>query len=134
MSRTTRHIRGSRLATAGIAATTATLLAAALAPTADAAGRPSRSTAIENATSALTAQAARLGLTPAQGTTVRDVVVDTDGSQHVRYDRTYRQLPVLGGDFVVHLAPNGAYRSANRATRRATTVPQACHGWVRMRN
>ncbi|MFE6548827.1 M4 family metallopeptidase [Streptomyces sp. NPDC004096] len=119
-----RHIRGSRLAAAGTAATTAALLAAALAPApAGAADRPGRATAIANAATALVHQAARLGLTSAQGTTVRDVVVDADGSQHVRYDRTYRQLPVLGGDFVVHLAPGGAYRSADRATGRAITVP-----------
>ncbi|WP_406329759.1 M4 family metallopeptidase [Streptomyces sp. NBC_00203] len=117
-----RHIRGSRFVTAGIAATTATLLAAALSPTADAAARPSRTTAIKNATSALLDQAASLGLTSTQGTKVRDVVVDADGSQHVRYDRTYRELPVLGGDFVVHLAPNGSYRSANRATKRAISL------------
>ena len=119
-----RHIRGSRLAAAGTAATTAVLLAAALAPApAGAADRPDRATAIANATTALVHQAARLGLTSAQSTTVRDVVVDADGSQHVRYDRTYRQLPVLGGDFVVHLAPGGSYRSADRATGRAITVP-----------
>ncbi|WP_369246427.1 M4 family metallopeptidase [Streptomyces sp. R41] len=118
-----RHIRGSRFATAGIAATTATLMAAALAPTANADARPSRTTALSNAASVLTAQAARLGLTSAQGTSVRDVVVDADGSQHVRYDRTYHQLPVLGGDFVLHLAPNGSYRSANRATKRDISVP-----------
>ncbi|MFI6486197.1 M4 family metallopeptidase [Streptomyces sp. NPDC050564] len=118
-----RHIRSSRLATAGVAATTATLLAAALAPTASADSRPSRATAISNAASALIAQAARLGLTSAQGTSVRDVVVDADGSQHVRYDRTYHQLPVLGGDFVLHLAPNGSYRSTNRATGRTISVP-----------
>ncbi|MFJ8721049.1 M4 family metallopeptidase [Streptomyces sp. NPDC003343] len=119
-----RHIRGSRLAAAGTAATTAVLLAAALAPApAGAADRPDRATAIANATTALVHQAARLGLTSAQSTTVRDVVVDADGSQHVRYDRTYRQLPVLGGDFVVHLAPGGSYHSADRATGRAITVP-----------
>ncbi|GGN56256.1 peptidase [Streptomyces albiflavescens] len=118
-----RHIRGSRFATAGVAATTATLLAAALAPTASADARPSRATAISNAVSALTAQAASLGLTSDQGTSVRDVVVDADGSQHVRYDRTYHQLPVLGGDFVLHLAPNGSYRGANRATKRTISVP-----------
>ncbi|MFC3576743.1 M4 family metallopeptidase [Streptomyces yaanensis] len=120
-----RHIRGSRLAAAGTAATTAALLAAALAPApaAGAADRPGRATAISNAAAALVHQAARLGLTSAQGTSVRDVVVDADGSQHVRYDRTYRQLPVLGGDFVVHLAPNGSYRSADRATKRAISVP-----------
>ncbi|MFJ3229873.1 M4 family metallopeptidase [Streptomyces sp. NPDC086787] len=116
MSRT-RHIRGSRLATAGIAATTATLLAAALSPAAHADARPSRATAIENAASVLAEHAASLGLTSAEHTTVRDVLVDKDGTQHVRYDRTYHQLPVLGGDFVVHLTPSGAYRSADRATR-----------------
>ncbi|GAA3772319.1 M4 family metallopeptidase [Streptomyces chiangmaiensis] len=120
-----RHIRGSRLTAAGTAATTAALLAAALAPApaAGAADRPSRATAIANAAAALVHQAGRLGLTSAQGTSVRDVVVDADGSQHVRYDRTYRQLPVLGGDFVVHLAPGGSYRSTDRATKRAVTVP-----------
>ncbi|MGW7405521.1 M4 family metallopeptidase [Streptomyces sp. NPDC054833] len=116
MSRT-RHIRGSRLATAGIAATTATLLAAALSPAAHADGRPTRATAIENAASALVQHATSLGLTSTQDTSVRDVIVDKDGTQHVRYDRTYRQLPVLGGDFVVHLTPNGTFRNANRATK-----------------
>jgi Zn-dependent metalloprotease len=121
MSRT-RHIRGSRLATAGMAATTAALLAAALSPTAQAADRPTRATAVKNAASALLAHAASLGLTSAEDTTVRDVIVDADGTQHVRYDRTYHQLPVLGGDFMVHLAPNGTYRSANRATRSAISL------------
>ncbi|MEU7058631.1 M4 family metallopeptidase [Streptomyces sp. NPDC046197] len=121
MSRT-RHIRGSRLVTAGIAATSATLLAAALPPAAHAEGRPTRTIAIKNAASALLDHAAALGLTSAQDTAVRDVIVDKDGTQHVRYDRTYHQLPVLGGDFVVHLAPNGAYRSADRATRGAISL------------
>ncbi|WNM34985.1 M4 family metallopeptidase [Streptomyces sp. Li-HN-5-11] len=116
MSRT-RHNRGSRLATAGIAATTATLLAAALSPAAHADGRPTRADAIRHAATALADHAAALGLTSAEATTVRDVIVDKDGTQHVRYDRTYRQLPVLGGDFVVHLTPSGSYRDANRATR-----------------
>ncbi|MFI1352741.1 M4 family metallopeptidase [Streptomyces sp. NPDC020898] len=112
----------SRLAAAGVAATTAALLAAALSPTAGAADRPTRDTAIRNAVTALVDQAAHLGLTSAQDTTVRDVIIDKDGAQHVRYDRTYRQLPVLGGDFVVHLAPGGAYRSASRATTRPISL------------
>jgi Zn-dependent metalloprotease len=123
MSRIRQHARGSRrLATAGVAVTTAALLAAALSPAAGAADRPTRATAIENAASVLVERAAALGLTAAQGTKVRDVVVDQDGTQHVRYDRTYRQLPVLGGDFVVHLAPDGSYRGADRATRSALSL------------
>ncbi|MCC5476088.1 M4 family metallopeptidase [Streptomyces barringtoniae] len=119
MSRIRQHVRGSRrlATTAGVAVTTATLLSVTLSPAAHADARPTRATAIQNAASALLAHAASLGLTPAEDTSVRDVIVDRNGTQHVRYDRTYHGLPVLGGDFVVHLAPNGTYRSANRATR-----------------
>jgi Zn-dependent metalloprotease len=120
-----RHIRGSSPAAVGAAVATAALLATALAPAAHAAhadSGPTRATAIENAASVLAARATNLGLTSAQNTSVRDVVIDKDGTQHVRYDRTYRHLPVLGGDFVVHLAPSGAYRGANRATGRAISL------------
>ncbi|MFE0728051.1 M4 family metallopeptidase [Streptomyces antibioticus] len=123
MSRIRQHVRGSRLATAGIAATTATLLAAALSPAAGAADRPTRATALDHAAAALADHATTLGLTGAQDTAVRDVIIDKDGAQHVRYDRTFRQLPVLGGDFVVHLAADGSYRSADRATRAAISLP-----------
>ncbi|EHN79252.1 metalloproteinase (secreted protein) [Streptomyces coelicoflavus ZG0656] len=118
-----RHVRGTRTATAGLAATTATLLVAALAPGATAADRPTRTAALEHAASALVDHAAALKLTDAQDTEARDVVVDEDGTQHVRYDRTYRGLPVLGGDFVVHLAPDGDFRSADRATDAALSLP-----------
>ncbi|MFG3132589.1 M4 family metallopeptidase [Streptomyces tendae] len=118
-----RHVRGSRLVLAGTAATTATLLIAALAPGAAAAGRPTPATALDHAAAALSDHAAALGLTDAQGTEVRDVVVDEDGTQHVRYDRTYRRLPVLGGDFVVHLAPDGGFRGADRATGAPLSLP-----------
>ncbi|MEU3842324.1 M4 family metallopeptidase [Streptomyces sp. NPDC028635] len=111
-----RTHRRSRLAAAGVAATTAALLAAALSPAAQAADRPSRATALAHATDVLRSHATALGLTGAVKTTVRDVIVDKDGTQHVRYDRTYHGLPVLGGDFVVHLAPDGSYRGASRAT------------------
>ncbi|MEY9991145.1 Zn-dependent metalloprotease [Streptomyces sp. V4I8] len=122
MSRIRPHIRGSRLATAGIAAAVAALLATALSPTAGADDSPTRATALENAASVLRDRAGSLGLTAAQDTSVRDVIVDADGTQHVRYDRTYHQLPVLGGDFVVHLAKDGTYRGASRATEGAISL------------
>ncbi|MEU9065499.1 M4 family metallopeptidase [Streptomyces sp. NPDC048306] len=118
-----RHGRGPRLATAGLAATTATLLVAVVAPGATAADRPTRAAALEHAATALLDRAAALKLTDAQDTEARDVVVDQDGTQHVRYDRTYRGLPVLGGDFVVHLAPDGDFRGADRATDAALSLP-----------
>ncbi len=119
-----RHARRPRLATAGAAVTGAVLLAAALTPTtAGAADRPTRAAAIDAAASVLADRADALGLTAAQDTEVRDVVVDADGSRHVRYDRTYRGLPVLGGDFVLHLAPDGSYRDVTRATRAGIDLP-----------
>jgi Zn-dependent metalloprotease len=36
------------------------------------------------------------------GFRARDVIVDADGTEHVRFDRTYAGLPVIGGDVVVH--------------------------------
>ncbi|AMW10344.1 peptidase [Streptomyces qaidamensis] len=118
-----RHVRGSRLALAGVALTgTTALLAAVLSPAAGAADRPARSGAIEDAQAVLADRAGALGLTPAQETEVRDVVVDEDGTRHVRYDRTYRRLPVLGGDFVLHLNPDGTYRGTSRATTSALSL------------
>ncbi|MGV9286247.1 M4 family metallopeptidase [Streptomyces sp. NPDC003719] len=117
-----RRVRGSLPVTGGIAVTAASLLVAALVPTAGAAGRPTPAAALDNAAAALADHAASLGLTGAQDTRVRDVVVDEDGTQHVRYDRTYQELPVLGGDFVVHLSPGGDYRGADRATRTSLSL------------
>ncbi|MFJ4084684.1 M4 family metallopeptidase [Streptomyces iakyrus] len=118
-----RHVRGSRLALAGVALTgTTALLAAVLSPAAGAADRPTRSGAIEDAEAVLADRAGALGLTPAQETKVRDVVVDEDGTRHVRYDRTYHRLPVLGGDFVLHLNPDGTYRGTSRATTSALSL------------
>ena len=42
----------------------------------------------------------------------RDVVVDGDGTEHVRFDRTYAGLPVIGGDLVVH-SRDGRYKSTS---------------------
>ncbi|MBR8641542.1 M4 family metallopeptidase [Streptomyces tuirus] len=124
-----RQVRGSRPAAVGAAVTgTAALLAATLSPTALAEDRPTRSDVIDSAESVLADRAAHLGLSSAQETKVRDVVVDEDGTRHVRYDRTYHRLPVLGGDFVLHLNPDGTYRGTSRATKSglslATVTPK----------
>ncbi|MFD0527478.1 hypothetical protein ACFQ1I_09975 [Kitasatospora arboriphila] len=39
--------------------------------------------------------------------------VDADGTRHVHFNRTYRGLPVRGGDVVVHSAPNGTLDSTS---------------------
>jgi Zn-dependent metalloprotease len=42
----------------------------------------------------------------------RDVVIDGDGTEHVRFDRTYAGLKVIGGDLVMH-SRNGEYKAVS---------------------
>lgn len=44
---------------------------------------------------------------------VTDTIVGADGTTHVRMDRMYKGLPVLGGDMVVHQAADGSYEGAS---------------------
>ena len=57
---------------------------------------------------------------------VRDIVVDNDGTEHVRFDRTFRGLPVIGGDVVVH-SRNGQLKSAPLGASHPRTPPAARH-------
>ncbi|MER6342866.1 M4 family metallopeptidase [Streptomyces sp. NPDC001595] len=119
----------SRIRPYALAATTiAALLAATLTPLAGAADRPGRAAALENGSAILAGRGDRLGLGAGQETEVRDVIVDEDGTQHIRYDRTYRKLPVLGGDFVLHVAPDGGYRGVDRATTATLSLPGVTPG------
>jgi Zn-dependent metalloprotease len=43
---------------------------------------------------------------------VRDVIVNADGTEHVRFNRTYAGLPVIGGDFVIH-SKGGQFKGAS---------------------
>ncbi|MFJ3215468.1 M4 family metallopeptidase [Kitasatospora sp. NPDC086801] len=45
----------------------------------------------------------------------KDAVVDQDGTRHLRFERTYAGLPVLGGDLVVHQSARGAVQSVDKA-------------------
>jgi Zn-dependent metalloprotease len=44
----------------------------------------------------------------ADGFEASDLIVDADGTEHVRFQRSYKGLPVVGGDVVVHSHGNGA--------------------------
>ncbi|MFF2630470.1 M4 family metallopeptidase [Kitasatospora griseola] len=66
-----------------------------------------RLAALDQAGKEAAATAKALGLGPDERLVAKDVLVDNDGARHVRYDRTYRGLPVVGGDLVVHRAANG---------------------------
>ncbi len=57
-------------------------------------------------------QAVRLGAR--QAFTVTGALVDPDGTSHVRMARSYRALPVVGGDLVVHQSASGAWRGRSQ--------------------
>ncbi|MER6399547.1 M4 family metallopeptidase [Kitasatospora sp. NPDC001603] len=58
-----------------------------------------------------TPEASRAGTDDAFST--RRVQVEANGTRHVHLDRTYRGLPVLGGDVIVHSAADGRLDSAS---------------------
>ena len=65
---------------------------------------------------------ARAGVTAHQLLRVRDVLLDVTGSAHVRFDRRYRGLKVIGGDFVVHLSRGLEVRGLTRASTARVTL------------
>jgi Zn-dependent metalloprotease len=60
------------------------------------------SAAASRASALIGGHAAAVRRADADAFAARDVVVDRNGTEHVRFERTYRGLPVIGGDFVVH--------------------------------
>ncbi|MFF2076938.1 M4 family metallopeptidase [Kitasatospora sp. NPDC058162] len=95
-------------------------------PAAQAADRPQ--TAPQTAPLALAADqsaplAAALTLGAQERLVVKDAVVDADGTRHLRYERTYAGLPVLGGDLVVHQRPDGSVASVDRAFTGRLALP-----------
>jgi Zn-dependent metalloprotease len=86
-------------------------------------GPAQRAAAIAHARQTRPATADRLHLGAPEGLVVKDVVRDTDGTQHIRYDRTYAGLPVIGGDLVVEQTPAGAIGKVTWASPRRIAVP-----------
>ena len=58
------------------------------------------------------------------GTTFRvtDRITDASGATHVRMERSYQGLPVLGGDLVVHQGALGSFKGASQTLDRAVRV------------
>ncbi len=53
---------------------------------------------------------------------VRDVMFDADGAEHVRVERLYQGLRVIGGDMVVHSSRNGSFLDASRTLGQAVAL------------
>jgi Zn-dependent metalloprotease len=86
-----------------------------------------RTTLIKDAESKADDHARKLRLGGKEKLLVKDVVRDNDGTLHTRYERSYAGLPVLGGDLVVHAAPDagedkGRVLSVTLNNKRAITV------------
>ncbi len=88
----------------------------------------------QQASAAVTAEQARadqagvaLGLGRGEKLVVKDVITDADGSSHVRYQRTFDGLRVIGGDLVSHRDSAGAVRdvtwNASGKAAVASTTP-----------
>ena len=109
---------------------------AALRALADSGARPGSqqawaSTSPEEADSTAAAERARgllattgareVNLAQADGFAARDVMIDRDGTEHVRMERSYQGLPVIGGDMVVH-SRDGQLLSVTQSSNMQTTL------------
>jgi Zn-dependent metalloprotease len=101
----------------GLTSATVTATAAPKAPPV-----PTPAAAVASAKAAVTSHLDVLRATAADAFVVKDVIVDKDGSSHVRMDRTVGGLPVLGGDVVVHQAGNGAFKGASLTLTKTADV------------
>ncbi|GAA1421361.1 M4 family metallopeptidase [Streptomyces thermospinosisporus] len=131
----TTHRRAAAVALAGVAALIATAVqsgsatAAPEAPSAASAAKPGaepvrltpaqRAELIREANATRAETAKDLGLGAKEKLVVRDVLKDRDGTVHVRYERTYDGLPVLGGDLIVQGDKAGEADKVVKATRAA---------------
>ncbi|WP_448319976.1 M4 family metallopeptidase [Streptomyces sp. CO7] len=75
-----------------------------------------RTALIKSAETKADGHAKKLKLGGKEKLLVKDVVQDNDGTLHTRYERTYAGLPVLGGDLVVHDAPQSGKGDGLNAT------------------
>ncbi|MDX3238849.1 M4 family metallopeptidase [Streptomyces sp. ME03-5709C] len=80
-----------------------------------------RRTLLAKAAESSAETARELGLGAQEALVPRDVVKDADGTVHLRYERTYAGLPVLGGDLVVHR--RSARHSATYASKAKLSLP-----------
>ncbi|MCX5399241.1 M4 family metallopeptidase [Streptomyces sp. NBC_00102] len=112
------------LTTVASASITGTAALAAPAPSGShAQALPAQAAIVSAANSAAFAHAAETGLTGLSGLVATDVMTDRSGLRHVRFSQTFRGLPVVGADIVVHLSSNSGYLGVTRAADKPVSVP-----------
>ncbi|WP_449064617.1 M4 family metallopeptidase [Planomonospora algeriensis] len=115
-------LRTPALAGVAITLAAATVLAASTPASADPPPSPADAAAVARAEQAIERHRDAIRGAGQDDYKVRTVRVDADGASHVRYHRTYRGLRVRGGDFVVHLRPDGAFADASVGLTEALTL------------
>ncbi|GAA2800615.1 M4 family metallopeptidase [Kitasatospora paracochleata] len=85
-------------------------------------GPGERSVLLKAAEANVARTAAALHLDAQEKLQPRSVLKDADGTVHTRYERTFAGLPVLGGDLVVHTAPDGSIKGVDKAARGSVAV------------
>jgi len=81
------------------------------------AGPTNSHASVRAAEALLKSQGASVNAAAEDGFTASDAIVDGNGDQHVRFDRSHRGLPVIGGDFVLHMDSHGAFKGASLTQR-----------------
>ncbi|RNL79789.1 M4 family metallopeptidase [Nocardioides marmorisolisilvae] len=107
-----------------LAATTAaaTVAVVALATQPAHAQSPTGQTHAQRAISALRSHGAAAHVDSHQGFRATATIVDADGTSHVRLQRTYRGLDVVGGDLVVHQSKSGTWRGVSQTLGKNLTL------------
>jgi Zn-dependent metalloprotease len=116
-----RRTAGLAAAALVVASFSAAATAGAAAPVATRQVAPSGDLAAA-AVAALRAHPAAAKVGDAQDFRATDALVDPDGTSHVRLDRTYHGLRVLGGDLVVHQAADGAWEGVSQTLGAVITL------------
>ncbi|WP_460735614.1 PepSY domain-containing protein, partial [Lysobacter tyrosinilyticus] len=103
-----------------------TAVLAALAVSAPAFAANINSQAAQRAQGLIDGHGAAFQRADADAFVAKRTIVDANGNEHARFDRTYRGLPVIGGDVVVH-SKNGQFKSASltlKTNGRPDVTPQ----------
>jgi Zn-dependent metalloprotease len=86
-------------------------------PTVGARAQSLSATEVERAMAHIDREGRAIGLSASDQVSVRAVIVDDDGAEHVRFDRSHRGLRVIGGDFVSHADGKGGFRGFSASLR-----------------
>ncbi len=91
------------------------------------AGNFDKNPAASRAMSLVNATAGAVRQNAGDSLVAKDVIVDANGTEHVRFDRTFRGMPVIGGDVVVH-SRNGMLKGTSMTL--ATTARPDINGRI----